>query len=235
MTKPAKKKPTKKGPPPGSAGGRPYEMTPERHRTLVRMVAMGSTFSDACIEAGVSWTLFLRWRRVGEKHLSSGIGPEASAYARFWSDLLRAESHAKNAVIATVREGAMRDPHLALKWLTSRYPEEYGRRVADVKVGGRVALDQTTKLEVSLGDLLDVSALPDHLLAETMALIEKIDAWKAGRDLPGLEPDVIDVKPDDPEPPRDLPVVASRLPRGPADVEAELADLLDEDDDSDGG
>lgn len=208
------------------AGNR-ARMSADKHRRFCEAIALGMTYNDAAIYADIQWATFLKWRRLGETHIAEG---EDTIYARFVADFERAGMYAKGRAIASVQSKIPSDPHLALKWLESRYPEEYGRRVGDVRVAGEVAVEMQHRYEVSLGDLIDPTGLPDHLIERTLALVAEIDAWKAA-EAHGEAPRLIDVEPDpEPAPSQVAAEAAARVAPAPPDVEAEIERLLREGD-----
>jgi hypothetical protein len=99
--------------------GRPTKCTPETVGKLTQAIQLGATYELACNYAGIDYSTFARW--MNEKR-------------DFREAIKEAEGKASVVWLAKIEQAASEGNWQAAAWkLERRYPEQYGRRVQDVR------------------------------------------------------------------------------------------------------
>ena len=112
--------------------GRPTKLTPEIQERLIEALGMALTHRLACRYAGVGLSTFYRWMQTGERD-DSGI------YADFRDAIKRAEAVNAAACMTRIVRAADEGHWQAAAWiLERRHPEDYGRRVQELRHSGQV-------------------------------------------------------------------------------------------------
>jgi hypothetical protein len=120
--------------------GRPLQLTPEAHKTVLSIIESGGTLAEAAEAIGVDRKQVYRWRdrgRAGEPY-----------FADFASNLQKATALFRGRARERIRQlGERTRSWTAYAWLLERrYPKEYGRNRVELE-----ALKlQITKLEAEI-------------------------------------------------------------------------------------
>ena len=144
----------------GRRHGSQGRLTPLRHKLMYDLIATGSPRTAAAEAAGITRNTLEDWIRIGVAERA--LGSPLTIYGRLSLDIERAEAVALAHSVLDVVQRRRQDPRLALQWLERRYPDQFGRVIADVRHSGVVA---QVHAEVDLGALLDMSGLSDEQLA----------------------------------------------------------------------
>lgn len=102
-------------------------LTPEIIEKLFDLVRAGNYPQTACRALGLNPAMFANWMRQGEgKDRHRSPSPETQAFA---IRMREAEAKAEIASVETVVEGGLKDPTLALKFLSRRFRDRWGEVV----------------------------------------------------------------------------------------------------------
>jgi len=114
--------------------GRPSKLTEELVKEICNYIEQGNTYDRACRLAGISDSIFYKWKARGEKE-GEGV------YFHFLQATLKAGEKFKQTNIDIIQQAAKDGTWQAAAWLLERkHPEEFGRRdrVA-ISMDGRLA------------------------------------------------------------------------------------------------
>ena len=100
---------------------RPTKLTPELQGKICEILSKGNSITTACQSVGISDTTFRRWKEQGDKE------PD-SVHGEFVEAMQKAESDAKQALLAHVQDAAPQHWQAAMTILERRWPNEFGRR-----------------------------------------------------------------------------------------------------------
>ncbi len=129
------------------------KLTPNRQKTIVRLIEQGNYASVAVAAAGISAVTYYDWLKRGR----SGEQP----YANFLNAIKKAESKAEAALVAGIKDAGIKQWQ-AMAWLLERTrPQRYSRQdrqpipwqteIAELLKKGLVTVGD---IEQSLGDEL---------------------------------------------------------------------------------
>lgn len=106
--------------------GRPTKLTPATTEKLTQAISVGATYEHACNYAGIDYTTFNKWMKLGEN--ASG-----GQYRQFFDTIKKAEAQAVVKWSALIDKAANDGEWQAAAWkLERRYPHIYGRRVQEI-------------------------------------------------------------------------------------------------------
>jgi len=109
-----------------------YKFTPDARRRFIEGIRLGSTVSMACQFAGFGRTTYYNAMALAKEK------PD-SLYAEFAADVEKAKGQAAIGWLAKIEKAANDGAWQAAAWkLERRYPEEYGRRVQELRHTGQV-------------------------------------------------------------------------------------------------
>jgi len=112
--------------------GRHSKLTPELQAEICKYISEGNTYDRACRLAGISDSIFYKWKARGEKE-GAGI------YLQFLQAQKRSLEQFKQTNIDIIQAAAKEGTWQAAAWLLERkHPEEFGRR-------DRVTLESNSK------------------------------------------------------------------------------------------
>lgn len=125
---------------------RPTKLSPQLQERLLKGLSTGASRQDVCAWAGVSLRSFQRWLQLGEDEDAD------DPYREFWRSVNRTERWVKLRLLGIVQQASATDPHLALKFLERKWPEEFGRR--SVRVEGTHEVKASVEAPPKLAQLL---------------------------------------------------------------------------------
>ena len=102
--------------------GRPTKYEPDVAKAILGAIELGVPFRHAVAYGGISESTFGRWRKQ---------------YADFDDAIKAAEARAVMGRLGRIRRAEDESWQAAAWWLERRYPQEFGRTVQDVNVGGQ--------------------------------------------------------------------------------------------------
>ena len=109
-----------------------HKFTPGARRRFVEGIRLGATVTMACNFAGFGRSCFYQAMERGRQN------PD-SLYGEFVADVDRAKGQAAIGWLAKIEKAANDGAWQAAAWkLERRYPDDYGRRVQEVRHSGQV-------------------------------------------------------------------------------------------------
>lgn len=129
---------------------RPTDLTPQVQERICKLLERGHYRKVAAEAAGVSYETMRRW-----------MVADAEVFRVFRAAVHESESMAEERLYRIVRNGARKDPRLALEVLARKFPKRWGRRdhvKADVKVEHSLAPKSADEMRAQLQSML--AALP---------------------------------------------------------------------------
>lgn len=108
---------------------RPSLLTPAVQDALVRVIAAGGSYKDACIVAGIGYRTFMTWMNRGDPALA-GDDPDAPRYQQFRQAIEATETAVILRALACWQDAFPRDWRAARDYVQRRRPEEWGAKVS---------------------------------------------------------------------------------------------------------
>jgi transposase len=115
------------------AGGRPTNLTPECHATIVKAVRQGMYVKSAVEGAGITEATYYRWLERGRR------GEEP--FESFLIDVEQASAEATLDALGVIRKAAETDWRAAAWFLERRFPGQYGKHARSSREDETVAFD----------------------------------------------------------------------------------------------
>ncbi len=108
------------------------KFTADARRRFVEGIRLGATISMACQFAGFGRSTFYKAMKMAQER-------PGSIYSDFVDEVERAKGQAAIGWLAKIEKSANEGSWQAAAWkLERRYPEDYGRRVQELKHSGQV-------------------------------------------------------------------------------------------------
>jgi hypothetical protein len=153
--------------------GRPLKLTPEVQKKLLDAIRAGNYYEPACAFAGVDYSTFRRWMRVGEK-------ARKGRFRDFYQEVKKAEAEAEARMVLQWQKQMPGNWPAIRDFLERRYPERWGRRSVDVSMKQEVSGQVELKHDGSIA--LDLASSEGFL----RAVQEAVSSGEATSDLGSL-------------------------------------------------
>lgn len=117
--------------PTGGKIGRPSQLADPVRATILEAVELGATAKNACLAAGVGYSTYTGWKRQGKADEAEG---RQTAFALFLAELRGARAAGLKKRLEAIRKAIEKgDGWLALKFIQSTHPEDYGENRQEIK------------------------------------------------------------------------------------------------------